>query len=252
MRESKVLKKLRNDDWVLVTNCSFCPTFQMAEMVGAIGFDCIWIDMEHRPFDYKDSFQLIQGARMRNMDSMVRIRKDSYASYFRVLEDGASGIMVPHCKSPEEAEWAVRNSKYSPEGLRGMDGVGVDADYTLMDSEEYVKRANEETFICVQIEDKEAVDCIDEIAAVKGLDIIFVGPGDLSQSYGPENVDSVIEKVSIAADNNGKWWGLPVASVDKAKYYLDMGARFIAAGADLIILMEGFKKIKEDFAKLKV
>ena len=89
--------------------------------------------------DYSDSFSIIQGARASNADCVLRIRKDGYMSFFRPLEEGVAGIMVPHCMSADEAHMAVRNAKYHPMGMRGIDMVGVDADYMLANGMEHIK-----------------------------------------------------------------------------------------------------------------
>lgn len=256
MRRSKVLEKLKSNKPVIVVGASFTSSSRITEIAGTIGFDCLWIDMEHRPIDYQDVFQLIQGARAVDTDCVVRIRKDCDANYFRILEDGASGIMIPHCRSAEEAEYVIRNCKYPPIGKRGIDGVGPDSDYGLSGGKEYLEHANRETFVVVQIEDKEAVECVEEIAAVKGIDILFVGPADLTGSYGiagdiknPVIVDA-IDRVAKAALDNGKCWGIPAGSPKMAQEYIDKGARFINSGSDRSVLVKGLKNLWESYSAL--
>jgi len=258
MRRSRVLEKLRSNDWVLITSTSFTSSPCVTELAGSVGFDCLWVDMEHRAYDYNTVFGLIQGARAANTDCVIRVRKESYADYFRVLEDGAAGVMVPHCKSAEEARFIVRNCKYSPLGMRGIDGAGVDSDYGMASLAEHRSHANRETFVVTQIEDREAVDCIDEIASVEGVDVFFIGIVDLSQSYGVTGdfkhpmILEAIKKVSEASQRYEKWWGLPVRTPEEAQEYLDMGARFLSASSDRAILVNGFRKIKQDFSVLRI
>lgn len=258
MRMSKILKKLRNNEWVLITTTAILSaSSKITELVGSMGFDGLWLDMEHTCYNYDQMFHLIQGARAVDTDCVVRIRKDGYTDYCRLLEDGAAGIMVPHCKSAEEARSIVRKSKFHPQGLRGIDGAGVDADYALADFSEYIRHARNETFVSVMIEDKEAVECIDEIAAVEGIDILFMGCFDLSQSYGITGevsnylIDEAIQKVSRASKKYSKWWGIQVNTVKEAEKYLNMGAKFICSGDDVLVLIEGYKKIIKDFQSLK-
>ena len=258
MRKSKVLAKLRNGECVISIGISFTSSSRVTELAGLTGFDCLWIDMEHRPFDYDDVFHLVQGARAADTDCVVRIRKECEANYFRPLEDGAAGIMVPDCKSAQEAREVISHCKYPPLGSRGIDGVGPDADYGMVAAKEYMTHANRETFVIVQIEDRETVERVDEIAAVEGVDILFIGPGDLTKSYGilgdtknPIFMDAV-KKVADAAARHGKWWGLPAGNVETAQMYIDMGARFINCTSDRALLLKGMTEIKSAYSALKI
>lgn len=256
MRRSTVMQKLRNDGWALSVGATFSASSKVTELAGLIGFDCLWIDMEHRAFDYHQVFQMIQGGRAADADCMVRIRKTSDAELFRPLEDGAAGVMVPHCRTPEEAAYIVGNCKYPPLGARGMDGVGPDADYGLVSRDEYFAYANRETFVAVQIEDRDSVDAVGEIAAVEGIDIVFIGSGDLTVSLGtpgdttnPEFL-AAVEQVAKAAERAGVAWGLPAGTPELARRYLDMGARFIHSGSDLGALRAGLQSLLDSYRAL--
>lgn len=257
MKKSRVLEKLRKGDWVLIPQVGRIPSFKIVEILGMIGFDGVWIDMEHNDLSYETLAQMTLACRATGMDPVVRIAKGGYTSIIRPLEAGAAGLIIPHCMSPEEATRIVRWAKFAPEGLRGVNGAGVDGDYYMMNPSEYVKEANRETFLVVQIEDREAVDCVEEIAAVKGIDVLFLGPADLTQSYGvfPQFdhplIKTAIDKVAQAALRRGKWWGMPVSSVDHAGEMIEKGARFLSHGAEVIVLTEGFKAIKEQFDALR-
>jgi len=253
MRKSKTLEKIRNGDWVLSTAIAVGGS-RIAELAGYVGFDCLWLDMEHKPCSQMDVFHMIQGARVTDTDCLVRIRKQGYLDYFRAFEDGAAGIMVPHVKSAEEAEMIVQNAKYAPVGRRGRDFASADSRYMLDDIAENVQCALNETFVMLQIEDREALDCIDDIASVPGVDAFFIGPGDLSSSLGvrggsPE-LDEAIRVVAASAAKHGKWWGLPVGSTEAAQKYLDMGARFINYSSDLGAIVREFKRSYAEFSAL--
>jgi len=107
--------------------------------------------------------------------------------------------------------------RYPPLGKRGFDNAGVDADFTFADPVEYMKHVNQETFLVLQVEDREAVDCIDDILAVEGVDLIFIGPADLTISYGVPmqrdhpQVQRAMDKVANAVAKAGKWWGTVTA-----------------------------------------
>jgi 2-keto-3-deoxy-L-rhamnonate aldolase RhmA len=210
--------------------------------------------MEHRDFSYQESAVMILAARATDMDTVVRIRKDSYADYFRPLEDGATGIMVPHIKTREEAEFAVYNTKYMPVGRRGMDGVGADTFYGLGSTD--LQDANRETFVMVQLEDFEGIDNIDAIVSTEGIAGILVGPADLSQSYGKpgvldcDEVMQAMQQVAAACRQHGKWWGAPGINPDYTRWLLEQGALFIAIGSDYGLLLNGFRQIHDDFHAL--
>lgn len=253
MRKSKVLAKLRAGRPVLITNTSLAPVAQTVEMAGLIGFDGVWIDLEHRDMDATEINPMILAGWVHDIDTMVRVRKGGYTTYFRPFESGATGIMVPHVTTKEEAEWIVRNAKFPPIGRRGFDGAGRDADYCLADPKAHMEFANRETFIAIQIEDSEALPNLDKIASVEGIDILFIGPADLTISMGiPFNLKhkrfaDVIMRVAAAAKKHGKHWGLPVGDAEAAVPYLKQGARFIACGADLLAILRNLQNIKAQF-----
>lgn len=253
MHKSRVLQKLRNGKVTLMTSNTSYPSTGIVEMIGLLDFDAVWLDMEHQNYSYEQIFNLALACRATGIDGMVRIRKGAYWSYSRAFEAGAAGIMVPHCLNGEEARDIVRFSRFAPMGMRGMDGIEPAADYGLAPMAEYMVHANQETFIAVQIEDAEAVRNVDDIAAVEGIDILFVGPADLSQSLGvPLQFDhqlmrDAIDRVANAAVKHGKWWGIPVSDPEQGAAYYEMGARFLASGSAITLLRDGFKKLRNDF-----
>jgi len=173
-----------------------------------------------------------------------------------MLEAGAQGIMYPRCDDAAEATEVVKWAKFPPTGVRGVDGGNPDMPYLSMTLADYIDTANKETFVAIQIEQKETVDHIEAIAAVEGVDILMIGPGDLSIRLGVpgqtthKKVREVIERTAKAAADCGKAWGLPVGSVDAAKEMLDLGARWICFGGDIVFLKTAFEKVQADFAPL--
>jgi 2-keto-3-deoxy-L-rhamnonate aldolase RhmA len=223
-----------------------------------IGYDVLWYDMEHRSWDEKTIEPVSLAARATDLDLMVRIRKGGYDSPMRALEFGATGLMIPHVKSAEEARQWVEWSKFPPLGKRGFDGVGSDADHGLADAHAHLKHANEETFLVLQIEDREAVACVEEIAAVPGVDLLFVGPADLSLSYGvplqfshPLLIEAM-ERVNAATRAAGNWWGTTSGTPEAAQTALDRGARMVVGGVDHVCLVNGFRNAHEAFRKISI
>jgi 4-hydroxy-2-oxoheptanedioate aldolase len=164
----------------------------------------------------------------------------------RPLELDAAGVMYPHCMSAQEAAQAVWTLRFHPIGRRPIDGGNIDGDFCTVPLQEYVTRSNEQKFLAVQIEDKEAIEHIEGIVATPGIDVVFVGPGDLSHSLGaPGETDhpaviETIERVERACRRHGRHWGLPASTATIRTYY-DRGARFFATCADVVGLHEYFK-----------
>jgi 4-hydroxy-2-oxoheptanedioate aldolase len=255
MLESKVLNKLRSGGLVLCTTSIFNDP-GIVEMVGLIGFDCVWLCREHFWANDETLATLVLAARSAGMDSMIRIEKENYYSIPRLLEMGAKGIMVPHVTSADQARQIVKAAKFSPVGRRGVTGAGADSGWMSIEFKEYLKFSNKETFIVLQIEDPEAINNIEEIASVPGYDILFVGPADLSVSMGiPADFENkeiwkVIEKVGKAANKYGKFAGTPSLYPEYAKKLIDLGLLFFTAGSDVQFLRESFLKLNNDYKKI--
>lgn len=253
MIPSRVLKLLRNGQLVRVAGVSRVTDPWIAEVIGAIGYDVVWLDLEHRDFSIRVIDGISRACRLAGIDLMVRIVKSGYHSPMQALEFGANGLMIPHIRSAEEARQYVEWSRFPPMGKRGLDGAGADSRYGLDPVLPYIDHANRETFLAFQIEDKEAVDQIDEIAAVPGYDLLFVGPGDLSLSYGvPMQMDhplllEAMRKVDDACKRHGKWWGTTSGSAEVAQRVVDLGARMFTAGGDHGCLVDGFRRSFDSF-----
>jgi 4-hydroxy-2-oxoheptanedioate aldolase len=255
--QNRVLARMRAGKVAL--SCSLTPVCspKVAELIGLIGFDCLWIDMEHQDFDYDQVANACLACRATSMEPMVRIRREGRHSAARAFEAGATGIMVPHCMDGEDARAIVRNARFAPLGLRGIDGVEPLAAHGLMPLQDYLCWSNQETFVLLQIEDKEAVEAIDDIAAVPGVDILFIGPGDLSQSYGapgdtgqPE-VQQAVRRVAQAAARHGKFWGGPAGDPDRAREWIGMGALFLNTTSLSAVMRRGFDDAFRSFDDLR-
>jgi len=255
LRRNRVLERLRAGKYVLFFSPTPYASGKLVEMGGLLGFDGVWIDMEHQDYGYDQVFEMCLACRASGIEAMVRIRKSGDHSVYRAFEAGATGIMVPHVKSADEARWVVRNGRFYPQGRRGMDGAEAAAGYALAPMLEYMEHANRETFIAVQIEDAEALDQLDAIAAVPGVDILFFGAQDMSQSLGmPWQLDhpKILEarsRVAEAARKHGKWWGCPADAKSAEHLYKTSGATVFAGCAALLILRDGFSRVRREFTE---
>jgi len=258
MIASKTLRKLRSGEYVRTAVLSRVTEPWLAELIGKLGYDLVWLDMEHRDFDYGVVAPLALACRATGIDLMVRILKTGYSSPMRVLESGATGLMIPHCQNAAEARQWVEWTRFAPLGARGFDGAGPDADYMLVDPLAYMKHANEQTFLALQIEDRDAVDHIDEIIQTDGVDLLFVGPADLTISYGVPfqfghpDVQRAIDRVAAAAAKAGKWWGIPTGTPEAMNLALERGARMITGGVDHVFLVKGFESGIKQFPEFKI
>lgn len=258
MTKSRVLRKLREGSFVKVAGLSRVTDPWLVEVIGRIGYDVVWFDMEHRAFGFDKIDPISLACRISGIDLMVRIRKTGYDSPMRALEFGANGLMIPHCRSAAEARQWVEWVRFPPVGKRGLDGVGADSEFGFADMHEYLKHANEQVFLALQVEDKEAVEAIDEIVAVEGFDLIFVGPGDLSLSYGvPLQFDHPLlqkatERVAEATRKAGKSWGTTTGTPEAAQRALDMGAQMVTVGGDHFALVNGLKTSFKQFSGIGI
>ena len=157
----------------------------VVEVLALAGYTCVWIDMEHSHLNLEGLSNMVLAARAVNLDVIVRIPHGPYNQVMKTLELGAGGLVWPHCRSADEAHQFVRMAKFRPLGLRGMGGGRDSYSAKLSALSSWIK-PTQTRCLGVMIEDKEGVDDVEAIAAVDGIDLLFVGPGDLAHSYGVE------------------------------------------------------------------
>jgi 4-hydroxy-2-oxoheptanedioate aldolase len=252
MHRSVVLEKLRNNQpvWCAKTNLT---DPNVVEIFGHLGIHCVWLCMEHGPINLESIHNQVRTAKMGGMDALVRVAKGCYSDLIRPLEMDATGLMVPHCMSGDEAAEIVRMTRFQPQGLRPWDGGNSDGPFCMRPPEEYLRFANDERFLVVQIEDKEAVDCMEDIVATDHIDVFFIGPGDLSHSYGVAGqfdhplVQAAVDKLAGLCKKYNRNWGMPCPP-EKAPELIAKGARFLAAGSDVVAIaahMKGMRDVYE-------
>ena len=256
MRPSRVLAKLRAGQVASCFKLNLADA-RAVEIAAMAGFDCLWPDMEHVPNDLAVIEKGIWAAKSQNVDVMVRVPRGSYSDYIRPLEMDAAGIMVPHVMSLADAQAVVRMTRFHPVGRRPVDGGNADGAYCGVEFIEYLKQANEQRFVVVQIEDPEPLAELDAIAALPGIDMLFFGPGDFSHGIGapgvwdhPRLLDAR-RRVAEAAVAHGKFAGT-VGSAANLDELIGLGYRFVSMGADVVGLSQYCKGIMAEFSKRPV
>ena len=218
-----------------------------AEIMSRAGFDGLLIDMEHGHGDYQTLLAQLQAIEGSPVIPIVRVEWNDPAVIKRVLDIGAYGVMIPWIAGRQDAEAAVRASKYPPAGIRGIAGSHRAGGYGRH-AAEYWKRANDEILVVIQVETTTAVAEIDEIVKVPGIDVLFIGPGDLSTALGHmgdmghPDVRTAMEKVETAAKAHGIALGNITRSWDQARELYKRGYQFLTLCSDTALVVQGAKE----------
>ncbi|MCA9041905.1 MAG: 4-hydroxy-2-oxovalerate aldolase [Planctomycetaceae bacterium] len=237
MRRSKVLEKIRAGKVARIC-CLGHVIPAYIKFAAEFGYDGIWFDNEHRAMSDREVQMMLAYFHLHDIDCILRPPTLEKTRLYRYLEDGATGLMIPHVSTPERAHELAQAVRFPPIGDRGLDGAGLDSDFMFDDVDEYVKFANKETFLCVQIETVTAVNNAEAIAAVSGVDCLFVGPGDLglrlrNMENPPFDIATAQKTVSAAVKKHGKSWGQPAFSKEMVKdLSSELNAQFLAFGGD--------------------
>ena len=231
-------QRLRNGD-LLIGPMVTLSAPEVAELMAGVGYDWLFLDAEHGTFAASQIQAVLQSAGAQ-MPCVVRVPIAEEVPIKKALDVGAAGVIAPQVNTAEQAERVVRFSKYWPDGTRGL-GISRAAGYGLR-LKQYVESANDQVAVIVQAEHADAVDNIESIVAVPGIDAVLIGPYDLSASYGkpgqvndPEIVDA-IGRVTKACLEAGVRLGMFGVSADAVRPYLDKGFTLIIAGVDTLML----------------
>lgn len=212
-----------------------------AELLAEAGFDVLVIDMEHSPVHIPSLISMIQATKGTDCVPFIRAPWNDMVCIKQILDSGAYGIHIPYVSTREEAEYAVRSCKYAPEGVRGIASNHRAVNYS-MNKMEYFKRANEDIIVMVAIETPQGVKNIKEIASVKGIDGIFIGPSDLSTSMGylanpsvPE-VQAAIREIEQEVLKTDKFLATIAPDAEAARKLYDRGYSLIYMMSDVVDL----------------
>lgn len=228
------------------------PTPAVAELMASAGMDWMLIDTEHGAADWESVEDIVRAMKGTEVVPLVRVGGYDPALYKRALDRGAFGTITPLVNTAEQAKAVVAASKYPPAGIRGVAGGRVNR-YGA-EIVQYVAEWNDLVLVILQIETVEALKNVDAIAAVPGVDVLFIGPNDLSAGLGhfrefdrPE-YKSAVTKILQAARNNGKAAGIMCGGADETLERIDQGFRFVAVGSDArflgVAISSAYEKIR--------
>lgn len=246
---------------VLAGECVYGTMIRQARDPGApsifaaAGYDFVFIDMEHGNYNMETVADLIRGAKSAGMATIIRVPRLETFFISRVLDAGAEGIMVPMTSTKEQAEEIVRYSKYTPLGQRGFGNQTGQTDYKPLKTPDFMKEANEHTLIVAQIETREAIENVDSILSVEGIDVGLIGPNDLSISLGvPDQMGSeiltkAIDKVVETAKKKGKATGIHIGNIEALKKWRSKGMTVLAYSTDIGFMYNASKSSLEELKR---
>ncbi len=218
------------------------PNASLIEVVSYQPWDFIVFDGEHGTLEPQDCEHMVRAAELRGVTPIIRVPTNSTPIILRFMDTGAQGLHVPWVNSADEAENVVRSVKYQPRGIRGLAGVRA-ADYgQTIPLGEYVQQANAETLISIHIETATAVEALPEIVKVDGLDVIFIGPTDLSQSLGvpgqPQHptVLAAIQRIIDIVSKSDKAIGIMATNAQSVAQWRERGVRYITTTFESMLI----------------
>jgi 2-dehydro-3-deoxyglucarate aldolase/4-hydroxy-2-oxoheptanedioate aldolase len=227
---------------------------EIVRCFAAAGFDYVFIDQEHGSFNLETVHDMIIASKTCGITPIVRVGELQYTLCARLLDQGAQGIILPRVEDPKILEEALSWFRFPPMGKRGFGINPTMIEYDVRTMPEIIAHQNQETLAVVQIETVRAVECCDELLSLPGMDVIMIGPADLSISLGipgqfdhPKMIETV-EKVIAACNRHNVVPGIQTRGVAMAKAWVDRGMRFVGVAAEHVFLLE---KCKEALGALR-
>ena len=246
-----VKEKLVDNKTVIGTFSKFSSPVA-TEMLGYLGFDFVILDMEHSALDYHQAEDLIRAGEAAGISTVIRVPGSEENPILRVLDAGVQGVQIPEVGTAEMAKRVIEASRYRPVGMRGLSFSTRAAQYTIKDKNEHLKDSINKQLVVVQIESKEAVENMEEIASLEGIDVLFLGPGDPSNSYGVPGqlnhplVQEAVKKLGKVAQKNGKVAGTFVGNHEQALRAIDAGIRYLVYDNDVAFFARGARSVLEE------
>jgi 2-dehydro-3-deoxyglucarate aldolase/4-hydroxy-2-oxoheptanedioate aldolase len=257
VKQHSIKALLDRGESVRVMSVGAFPSPKLIEIAGMTGdYHGIWIDQEHSAVSHEQMELLLLACRATGMDAFARVPPTDYPTLMRPMETGCSGVMIAQVRSVDQVKQALQWVKYPPVGVRGLFLNNVEAGYGTRPAAEQVERANSERWLSVQIETVEALDRVRDLLALEGVDMLFVGPADLSCALGvpgqvlhPRCVEA-LRSVSQACRDAGKPWGTLSRTREHAECARDLGCQLFSIGGDLDLIRRGLDQTRNVFGDL--
>ena len=254
MRLNHTRERLAKGEVVYGCGLQVYRSSEIPRAFAAAGFDYVFIDMEHGSFNLETVHDLIVSSNLAGITPIVRVGEVQYTLCARLLDQGAQGIILPRVEEPKALAEALSWMKFPPVGKRGYGVNPTMIDYETRTFPEIIEHQNRDNLVVVQFETTTAIDRADEMLSQKGVDVIMVGPADLSISLGvPGQFDhplmiETICKVIAKCNQHGVVPGIQTRSVAMARQWVERGMRFVGVAAEYVLLLE---KARETVAQLK-
>jgi 2-keto-3-deoxy-L-rhamnonate aldolase RhmA len=253
MRGTSVKAKLRKGQALIGSLISVAEPF-VAEIMGAANFDFLIVDTEHCPLSIHQLQTVLIALSASGSTVIVRARSSDAVDIKQILDVGADGILVPNVADPAQSEAVVAAAKYPPEGIRGFGPRR--AARLAGGTSTYSRTANDEIIVMVMIEQREAIENLDDILTTPGLDAIMVGPSDLAASMGYLNdmenpaVSDAIQQVLKACKVNAVPFGIFSGTPERAAHWISCGGQLATIGGDVPFIDAGILQAKQDIARI--
>lgn len=248
MKENWTKNSLLNNKIVLGPFCKLNDP-AIFEIAGLAKFDFVIIDMEHGSISYESAQNLIRTCELVKISPIIRVPKNEPHYILRALDIGAHGVEVPEINTKKDAEKLAYASRYFPKGNRGLCRFVRAADYSQMPKDDYLKTANEDIIVIAHLEGVEGFRNLEEILTVDGIDVLFIGPYDLSQSLNiPGQIHNpiLIEKMKVITEKakmKGKIVGTFVETIEDAIFWKKQGVHYLSYSVDVGLILEKFSSI---------
>ena len=244
MKQNKVKQALNEGKTVIGTMAAEFRSPEVGRTLAAAGFDFLLIDNEHSAYSLETVNDMIRAAKPTGIVPIVRVPEAEYYLIARRLDIGAQGVMIPRVETRETVELVVRSVKYPPVGSRGYGVRVIHTDHEKVSIKEAIDHFNEDTLVVIQIESKRAIDHIDDLMSVEGVDVGLIGPSDLSISLGVPGEPNhplmieYIERMVEGCIRNGVAAGIHIPDMDALRRWREKGMRFLAYSNDIGLLRQ--------------
>ncbi|USG64693.1 aldolase/citrate lyase family protein [Brevibacillus ruminantium] len=250
-RETPLMKQQLSAGKPQIGIFSKAHSLELVEIIGLAGFDFIVIDMEHTALTFQQVEQMVRAADLYGLHTIVRVPDAQASTILHALDLGATGIQVPQINDARDVKAVIKSAMYPPRGIRGVTYAHRAAKYGFVSGKQYMQEANERTTIAVHIETVSAYQQVDEICGADGLDVVFIGPVDLSialqvsPDYLEGGLSEAVKTILESCRKNGKQPGIVVNNEREYRFALEQGIPYIVWGSDLAVFKQALTSIKQ-------